>query len=101
MIGIGLLLLLATTHPAAAPVALPAPVPMETVVPEGLDLDLDLSTAPADLEAAAQPLDRGNGCGHARQCSAQQVGQPCNPGDLNVLCSQQSNGHYCCLAYAP
>jgi hypothetical protein len=34
-------------------------------------------------------------------CSASQVGQPCDPSNLNVLCSAQSNGSYCCLAYAP
>ena len=34
-------------------------------------------------------------------CDASQVGQPCNPNDLNVICSAQSNGGYCCLAYAP
>ena len=34
-------------------------------------------------------------------CSASQVGQPCNPNNLNVICSAQANGSYCCLAYAP
>lgn len=36
-----------------------------------------------------------------QSCSASQVGQPCNPNNLNVLCSAQANGSYCCLAYAP
>ena len=34
-------------------------------------------------------------------CTEAQVGQPCNPNNLNVLCSKQFNGAYCCLAYAP
>lgn len=36
-----------------------------------------------------------------RSCSASQVGQPCDPNNLNVICSAQANGSYCCLAYAP
>ena len=41
-------------------------------------------------------------CGHGiKRCSAAQVGLPCNPGNLNVICSAQANGSYCCLAYAP
>ncbi len=41
-------------------------------------------------------------CGHGiKSCKASEVGQPCDPNDLGVLCSAQSNGHYCCLAYAP
>jgi hypothetical protein len=41
-------------------------------------------------------------CAHGVQaCSASQVGQPCDPRNLNVICSAQSNGGYCCLAYAP
>ena len=44
----------------------------------------------------------GRRCGHGVQaCTASQVGQPCDPNNLNVLCSAQSNGSYCCLAYAP
>jgi hypothetical protein len=34
-------------------------------------------------------------------CSAAQVGQPCNPNNLNIICSAQQGNSYCCLAYAP
>jgi hypothetical protein len=54
-----------------------------------------ISTEP--LAAAAR-----KGCGHGiKRCSAAQVGLPCNPGNLNIICSAQGNGSYCCLAYAP
>ena len=44
----------------------------------------------------------GRSCGHGVEaCTASQVGQPCDPNNLNVVCSKQSNGRYCCLAYAP
>ena len=36
-----------------------------------------------------------------KTCTASQVGQPCDPNNLNVICSAQANGSYCCLAYAP
>ena len=49
-----------------------------------------------------QAAKGGNHCGRGiRSCSASQVGQPCDPNNLNVLCSAQANGSYCCLAYAP
>ena len=45
---------------------------------------------------------RKGGCGpHIQSCPASQAGQPCDPNNLNVLCSLQRNGAYCCLAYAP
>ncbi len=47
-------------------------------------------------EAAAHGCPRG-----VQPCSAAQVGQPCNPNNLNIICSQQSGNRYCCLAYAP
>jgi hypothetical protein len=47
-------------------------------------------------EAAAQRCPRG-----VQACSAAQVGQPCNPNNLNIICSKQSGNRYCCLAYAP
>jgi hypothetical protein len=47
-------------------------------------------------EAAAQKCPRG-----VRACSAAQVGQPCDPNNLNIICSAQSGNRYCCLAYAP
>ena len=41
-------------------------------------------------------------CAHGvRACSAAQVGQPCDPNNLNIICSAQSGNRYCCLAYAP
>jgi hypothetical protein len=38
---------------------------------------------------------------HVKACTASQVGQPCDPNNLNVICSAQADGSYCCLAYAP
>jgi hypothetical protein len=44
----------------------------------------------------------GNHCPRGiKSCTASQVGQPCDPNNLNVICSAQANGSYCCLAYAP
>ena len=43
----------------------------------------------------------GAHCGHGvKACTASQVGQPCDPHNLNVICSAQANGAYCCLAVA-
>ena len=54
----------------------------------------------APVEAAGDSSHKK--CAHGIQaCDASQVGQPCNPNNLNIICSAQSNGHYCCLAYAP
>jgi len=39
--------------------------------------------------------DRG-----VKACTASQVGQPCNPNNLNIICAAQTNGSYCCLASA-
>jgi hypothetical protein len=56
---------------------------------------------PGRLEPAASDNRKG-GCGpHVQACSASHVGQPCSPNNLNIICSAQSNGAYCCLAYAP
>jgi hypothetical protein len=38
---------------------------------------------------------------HVKACDASQVGQPCDRNNLNVICSAQADGSYCCLAYAP
>jgi hypothetical protein len=64
--------------------------------------------APVDSDPAGEAEHTGeaaaaaHGCGKGIQsCNANQVGQPCNPNNLNVLCSAQTNGAYCCLAYAP
>ena len=44
----------------------------------------------------------GNHCARGvKSCTASQVGQPCDPSSLSVLCSAQADGSYCCLAYAP
>lgn len=54
------------------------------------------------LTTDARAATGGRRCPRGVQaCSANQVGQPCNPNDLNVICSAQANGGYCCLAYAP
>jgi hypothetical protein len=43
----------------------------------------------------------GNHCSRGvKTCSASQVGQPCDPNNLGIICSAQANGSYCCLAYA-
>jgi hypothetical protein len=47
-------------------------------------------------EAAGRKCPRG-----VQACSAAQVGQPCNPNNLNIICSAQGGNSYCCLAYAP
>lgn len=40
-------------------------------------------------------------CGPGIQaCTAAQSGQACNPNNLNVICTPQSNGSFCCLAIA-
>jgi hypothetical protein len=40
-------------------------------------------------------------CGPGVQaCTAAQSGQACDPNNLNVICSPQSNGSFCCLAIA-
>lgn len=57
--------------------------------------DVETATGIAALKAR-------RGCGaHIQSCTAAEVGQPCDPSNLSVLCSAQSNGSYCCLAYAP
>jgi hypothetical protein len=62
------------------------------------DVSVDRS---GQIEPAASDTRKG-GCGpHVQACAASQVGQPCSPNNLNVICSAQSNGAYCCLAYAP
>jgi hypothetical protein len=46
--------------------------------------------------AAGSHCQRG-----VKACSANQVGQPCDPNNPSLICSAQANGAYCCLAYAP
>jgi hypothetical protein len=57
---------------------------------------LATATTPAQAASDQRRCPRG-----IRACSASQVGQPCDPSNLNVLCTLQANGAYCCLAYAP
>lgn len=95
---ISLLFAIAATVPVLAPVEIPDLVLTEPqAIVESVDLaTLDLLAPP--LEAAAN----GKGCPrHIERCSSDQVGQPCHASNLNVLCSAQANGAYCCLAYAP
>ena len=87
-----------TVVPAEVPeLVLTAPTASVETVPEAADL--------AKLDLLAPPLEttaNGKGCPmHIERCSAARVGQPCHPDNLNVLCSAQANGAYCCLAYAP
>ena len=94
---LSLFLALAVALPTVAPADVPELVTEPTAVVESVDLaTLDLLAPP--LEAAAN----GKGCPrHIERCSSDQVGQPCHADNLNVLCSAQANGAYCCLAYAP
>jgi len=49
----------------------------------------------------AEAARGGNHCSRGiKTCTASQVGQPCDPNNLNVICSAQADGSYCCLAYA-
>jgi hypothetical protein len=49
----------------------------------------------------AEAARGGNHCSRGiKTCSASQVGQPCDPNNLSVICSAQADGSYCCLAYA-
>ena len=52
-------------------------------------------------DAPSTLIEKSRSCGpHVQRCTAAEVGQPCDPNNLNVLCSAQANGSYCCLAYA-
>ena len=62
------------------------------------------ATVTASAAAFDPPADDAYGhrrCGPGVQaCSAAQSGQACNPNNLNVICTPQSNGNFCCLAIA-
>jgi hypothetical protein len=63
-----------------------------------------LSAAAVGFQALARDTHAAAGrkCPRGVQpCSAAQVGLPCSPSNLNVICSAQVGGGYCCLAYAP
>jgi len=63
-----------------------------------------LSAAAVGVQALASDAHAAAGkkCPRGVQpCSAAQVGQPCSPSNLNIICSAQQGGGYCCLAYAP
>lgn len=58
-------------------------------------------TASASIDEAAAGDAHRRSCGrHIQACTAAQAGQPCDPNNLNVLCTPQSNGSFCCLASA-
>ena len=89
--------------PAIHQDAIPANTPMvldsdvQASVPEE-----NLGVERADDFGLAGSDKRHGGCGPGvQQCNASQVNQPCDPNNLNLLCSLQRNGSYCCLAYAP
>lgn len=59
------------------------------------------SPSVASLDLAGDEGYRRQRCGPGIQaCSEAQSGQPCNPNNLNVVCTPQSNGSFCCLAVA-
>ena len=102
---ITLLFALAAAVPALAPAEIPE---LDLTEPQAVVETLSESPDLVDrskLDLLAPPIEtaaNGKGCPrHIERCSAQQVGQPCHPDNLNVLCSAQANGAYCCLAYAP
>ena len=73
-----------------------------TVVRVGLVLVLTILTTIALRGIQPEAARGGNHCAHGiKSCSASRVGQPCDPNDLNVICSAQADGAYCCLASAP
>jgi hypothetical protein len=52
-------------------------------------------------EVRSDDAYRHRRCGPGVQaCTAAQAGQACDPNNLNVVCSPQSNGSFCCLAIA-
>jgi hypothetical protein len=64
--------------------------------------------APVDSERVAQAEHTGEaaeaqaGCGKGiKACPASEVGQPCDPRNLSLICSAQASGAFCCLAVAP
>jgi hypothetical protein len=60
-----------------------------------------VTASAATPEASTEDAYRHRRCGPGVQaCTAEQVGQPCNPNDLFRLCLAQSNGSFCCLPFA-
>ena len=90
----GSLLLAARTSPAMDGAKVSCAV---VQTPSG-DVSIDQA---ARVEPGASVERSGGSCGHGiKRCSASQVGLPCDPSNPGVICSAQSNGSYCCLAYA-
>ena len=108
------LVVVATTILITAPTALaasaaatqPVPAPEASMLTSEPIADVcspTVDAAAADLFdwAAGQGDQNRNGCPQGiKPCTANQVGQPCNPNRPSLICSAQANGAYCCLAYA-
>ena len=68
--------------------------------------DTAATSSSATASVAGDEPASSDAYGHRRcdrgiqACKASQAGQPCNPNNLNVVCTPQSNGSFCCLAVA-
>jgi hypothetical protein len=72
------------------------------IVRVGLVLSVIVAAAVGTSALRTEAAAGGNHCPRGvKKCSASQVGQPCDPNNLNIICAAQANGSYCCLAYAP
>ena len=59
------------------------------------------SASLASFDPSSDEAYRRHRCGPGIQaCTAAQAGQACDPNNLNVVCTPQSNGSFCCLAVA-
>lgn len=60
-----------------------------------------VTASAATSETSTDDVYRHRRCARGIQsCSAAQAGQPCDPNNLFLLCTPQSNGSFCCLANA-
>jgi hypothetical protein len=60
-----------------------------------------MTASAATSEPSSDDAYHRRSCGPGVQaCTAAQAGQACDPNNLNVVCSPQSNGSFCCLAIA-
>ncbi|HEY6178574.1 MAG TPA: hypothetical protein VIX73_29190 [Kofleriaceae bacterium] len=68
--------------------------------------DLAATSSSATASAGGDEPASSDAYGHRRcdrgiqACKASQAGQPCNPDNLNIVCTPQDNGSFCCLAVA-
>jgi len=68
---------------------------------DGAAASSSATASAAGDEARPDDAYRHRRCGPGVQaCTAAQAGQACNPDNLNVICTPQSNGSFCCLAIA-